>query len=276
MAHAAVLPVVPSGAQAQPEVAIVESVRGLVQRSTGQKWEPLAPGDRLGANESLRTGVNGGTALRIGDKSRLNVDPSSQLVIRELTATLHRFKLTRGHVGVEYQPDAQRVLRIEGSDDDSAAVTHGARFSVLSTGRAIAIATAEGSVDLQSHGEKVQVAAGRQAVAEEGKKPTAPQPMSTELWLKVANALAQAPEGICGSLQGTAPRGAEVSVEGKPVDVAADGTFSVRVPRTPGKTEVVVAIRDAAGRTTSRRIACSEEQGSADDVALHWGKGGGQ
>jgi hypothetical protein len=100
--------------------------------------------------------------------------------------------------------------------------------------------------------------------------------MSTELWLKVANALAQAPEGICGSLQGTAPPGAEVSVEGKPVDVAADGSFSVQVPRTPGKTEVTVAIRDASGRTTSRKIACSEEQASADDVALHWGKGGGR
>lgn len=256
------------------EEAVVESVQGPVQRGGGTSWAPLSPGDRLRANESLRTGAGGGTALRIGDKSRLAVAPSSHLLIRELTQSLHRFKLIKGHVRVDYPKDEQRVLRIEGGEGDAVAETRGARFSVLSTGRSVAIATDEGSVDLESHGGKVRVEAGRQSLARAGTAPTAPQPVPASLWLKVANAMAQAPEGICGSLQGTAPPGAQVTVDGRPVELEADGSFVLRVPRAAGRDDVTVAIRDATGRTISRKVPCSDEQGSVDDVALQWRKGG--
>lgn len=256
------------------EEAVVESVQGAVQRGAGATWAPLSPGDRLRANESLRTGAGGGTALRIGDKSRLALAPSSHLLIRELTQSLHRFKLIKGHVRVDYRKDDQRVLRIEGGEGDSVAETQGARFSVLSTGRSVAIATDEGSVDLESHGGKVRVEAGRQSLAQAGAVPTAPQLVPASLWLKVANAMAQAPEGICGSLQGTAPAGSQVTVDGRPVELDAHGSFALRVPRPAGRDDVTVAIRDAAGRTISRKVPCSDEQGAVDDVALQWRKGG--
>ena len=257
---------------ASAELAVVESVRGSVQRSTGEKWAPLSAGDRIGANESVRTGRGGGTALRIGSKSRLAVSPSSQLLIRELSESLHRFKLMHGRVQVEYDPDNKRVLRIEGGDGDTAAVTQGARFSVLSTGRSIAIATERGSVDLEAQGAKVRVDPGRQSTATAGRVPTQPKPIPTSLWLKVANAIVHAPEEVCGFLQGTAPAGSEVTIDGHPVELAADGSFSVQVPRA-GRTAVIVSIRDAAGRTLSREIGCAEEQGAAHDVALQWRKG---
>ena len=129
-------------------------------------------------------------------------------------------------------------------------------------------------MDLESHGTKVRVEAGRQSLAQAGAAPSAPQPVPASLWLKVANAMAQAPEGICGSMQGTAPPGSLVTVDGRPVELESDGSFALRVPRAAGRDEVTVSIRDAAGRTISRKVQCSDEQGSVDDVALQWRKGG--
>jgi len=67
------------------------------------------------------------------------------------------------------------------------------------------------------------------------------------------------PAGICADLAGVAPPGTEATIDGAPAQLAADGSFRVRVPAAPGRTSVRVAVRDAAGREASRSVPCAED-----------------
>src|SRR6185436_2064807 len=119
--------------------AIVVAVAGdAVRLSPGGGTSALAVGQRLRADDSVRTGRGGRTDLQMGTRSRLTVSESTQLTVREITEKLHRFKLTRGRIAVDYQADGARLLRIESADGGAVAETQGARFGVLSTGTAVA------------------------------------------------------------------------------------------------------------------------------------------
>jgi hypothetical protein len=263
----------------RPDEAIVVAVVGDVVRlsPTGGTFA-LAVGQRLRADDSVRTGRGARTDLQIGARSRLTVAEASQLTVREITEKVHRFKLTRGRIAVDYQADGARLLRIESADGTAVAETQGARFGVLSTGTAVAIATQTGAVHLTSRNQSVEVPAGTQAVAAVGKAPSGADPIPARLLLRVADAAPaqEREEQLCAEVEGTAPAGSEVLVDGAPAAIAEDGRFRVRVPSTSGKTAVMVAIRDAAGRETTRTVACGAG-GSVPrikDFAIRWRKKG--
>ena len=87
-------------------------------------------------------------------------------------------------------------------------------------------------------------------------------------------AAAQEREGLCAEVEGTVPSGAEVLVDGAPAAVAEDGRFRVRVPAAQDKTGVVVSIRDAGGRETTRTVPCGPGGSIAriKDFAIRWRK----
>ena len=72
-------------------------------------------------------------------------------------------------------------------------------------------------------------------------------------------------------MRGTAPAGAEVSVDGAPAAVAADGSFHVQVPAAARRASVRVAIRDAAGRQAQRSLPCGRlvPAAGASDESIH-------
>lgn len=260
----------PKSASGAVDEAIVEAVSGPVQRSTSAgDWAALAAGEHLRADESLRTGHGARTDLRIGDRARLTVTESSQLTIREISASLHRFQLTRGRVKADYQPDAKRVLRIESAG--GVVESRGARFSVLSTGTTVAIATDTGAVTLRAPEGTVEVREGQQAVATPGRPPSASEPIPASVLLKVANAAA-ATDGICATVEGVAPPGAEVTVDGRAAALEPDGRFRVPVQRAADGREVLVALRDAAGREETRKVRCVDPPARIRDFAIHWRK----
>jgi FecR protein len=255
--------------------AIVVAVAGdVVRLSPSGGTSALAVGQRLGAEDSVRTGKGAHTDLQVGPRSRLTIAEASQLTVREITEKVHRFKLTRGRIAVDYQRDGARLLRIESADGEAVAETHGARFGVLSTGSAVAIATETGAVNLTSSQGAVEVSAGKQAVAETGKPPSAAEPIPAKLLLKVADAAPpqEREEQLCAEVAGTAPLGAEVLVDGTPAAIADDGGFRVRVPAARGKTGVQVAIRDATGRETIRTVPCGARMPRIKDFAIRWKK----
>src|SRR5438132_9450344 len=236
-----------------PQEAVVLSVAGSVERARGSgPWSRLVPGEHLKADESIRTGKTGRTDLRIGDKSTLAVTESTQVTIRELTRAVHRFRLERGRLAVDYKPDGERVLKIESESSGAVAETRGARFSVLSTGSTIAVATETGSVNLRAAEREVEIREGQTALVRRGDAPGTPEriaPVPIPLLLKVAAAIPSENEQLCARVTGTSQAGAEVVVDGVPADVDREGRFSVTVPRKPpDKTEALVAMRDAAGR----------------------------
>jgi hypothetical protein len=261
---------IPKAASAAIDVAIVEAVSGPVQRSTSQgDWAALVAGEHLRADDSLRTGKGARTDLRIGDRARLTVTESSQLTIREITDKVHKFQLARGRVKADYEPDAQRSLRIESSG--GVVESRGARFSVLSTGTAVAIATEAGAVTLRAQDGSVEVYEGRQAVAVQGRPPSASEPIPASVLLKVANAAA-ATDGLCATVEGVAPPGAEVTVDGTAAAVLPDGRFRVPVARTSERREVLVALRDVSGREETRKVRCVDPLARIRDFAIHWRK----
>ncbi len=261
---------IPRTTSAAVEDAIVEAVRGPVQRTTSQgDWAALVAGEHLRADDSLRTGKGASTDLRIGDRARLTVTESSQLTIREISNKVHRFQLSRGRVKADYAPDPQRLLRIESSG--GVVESRGARFSVLSTGTAVAIATDAGAVTLRADERSVEVREGQQAIAVQGRPPSASQPIPAAVLLKVANA-AEATDGLCATVEGVAPAGAEVTVDGAPAAVASDGRFRMQVPRAGDRREVLVALRDAAGHEETRTVRCVDPPARIRDFSIHWRK----
>ena len=257
-------------ASAVVDEAIVEAVSGSVQRSTSQgDWAALVAGEHLRADDSLRTGKGASTDLRIGDRARLTVTESSQLTIREISQRVHRFQLARGRLKADYKPDAERVLRIESSG--GVVESRGARFSMLSTGTAVAIATDAGAVTLRAREGTVEVREGQQAVALEGRPPSASEPIPASVLLKVANAAVDT-DGLCATVEGVAPPGAEVTVDGAAATLAADGHFRVPVPHAGERREVLVALRDAAGREETRKVRCVDPPPRIRDFAIHWRK----
>jgi hypothetical protein len=261
---------IPTPASAALEEAIVEAVSGPVQRSTSQgDWDALVAGEHLRADDSLRTGKGARTDLRIGDRARLTVTESSQLTIREISNRVHRFQLARGRVKADYKPDPQRLLRIESSG--GVVESRGARFSVLSTGTAVAIATDGGAVTLRAQDGSVEVPEGRQAIAVHGHAPSATEPIPASVLLKVANA-AVSTDGVCATVEGVAPPGAEVTVDGTAAALLPDGRFRVPVPRAGDRREVLVALRDAAGREETRKVRCVDPPARIRDFAIHWRK----
>ena len=265
----AVVPATPAPLPAPvPPEAVVESITGRVERNLAEGWTDVAVGDHLRADDSLRTSRGAKTALRIGDNSRLTVTEGSQLIIRELTEQVHRFTV-RGNVFVDYKPDGQRVLRIENDDSGTVAEAREARFSVLSTGTSLAIATESGSVDLKSKDQTIHVSSGEEAFARAGEAPGPSAPIPTQVLLKVANAAA-AGGALCADVEGTAPAGSEVLLDGQPVELDEKGHFSLRVPRSPGKRLVLVETRDASGRARTSEVACVPDPARIKDLAIRW------
>jgi hypothetical protein len=89
--------------------------------------------------------------------------------------------------------------------------------------------------------------------------------------LKVANAAA-ATDGLCATVEGVAPPGAEVTVDGASAPLLPDGRFRVPVARTGERHEVLVALRDAAGREETRMVRCVDPPPRIRDFAIHWRK----
>lgn len=259
----------------QPITASVVEVEGVLERRVGDDaWVTVAPGDRLQAEDAIRTTAGGHAVLAIGDASRIDVTERTELSVREITAAVHRLRLARGRITLEHQADGARVLVVESERGDAVARTNGARFSILSTGAALSVATESGVVRLESGGAKVDIAAGQQSMAVSGAAPSRVAPIPVDVLLRVGAAAAPRDPRLCAVVQGRAEPGSEVLVDGRPVDVEPDGRFEARVPRARGKEHVRVITRDVAGRTVQRTVPCAAPPGAeVTDFAVRWHDG---
>jgi hypothetical protein len=242
--------------RAREEVVVVQVTGDVERTSPGGAWHQLLLGDRLHADDAVRTSRTGHAELAVGSAARLTLAEGTQLHVREVTAAVHRFKLTRGRIAARYQKDGARVLRVEGAEGDTVAEAEGADFSVLASGTSLAVATETGTVQLRSGGGQVDVASGRRAVATAGQPPSAPTPIPLELLLRVADASRVRSPELCAAVEGRTEPGSEVLVDGEPVQVAPDGRFAKRVLRQGRKVAAIVLTRAVDGRTSEHRLPC--------------------
>jgi hypothetical protein len=247
----------------------VLAVSGDVERSSGQRgWAPVAIGDRLGAEESIRTGGSSRAELGIGEGSRITVADTTQITVRELTNAVRRFQLARGRIAVDYGHDLERRLRIE--DEAGRTVeTRQARFGVLATGAMLAVATEAGTVTLTARGAAVEVGAGEQSAARGDRPPSRAEPIPSALLLKVATVAADLDRDACEAVAGTASAASTVAIDGEPVPLREDGRFAVHARRRRGQAEILVTTTDALGRTTHRVVPCRPRP-HVKDLSVRW------
>jgi hypothetical protein len=264
-------PAAPASIPAE-HVEILEA-EGGVERLHSGRWELLAKGAMLREDETLRTTAGARATIGIGDRSRLTVSDATQLTVREITAAVQRLRLSRGRISVDHQPDGARVLVVESERGEAIARAGVARFSVLANGAALAVATEAGIVRFQAADRVVEVGAGQQSLSFRGQAPTPPTHVPVDLLLRVARSAGDR-DGGC-TIEGTVEPGAEVRVEGRPVEPGPDGRFAIRLPAQKGARAARVVTRDASGRLIERRVACAPDVAEHDlsDFAVRWGQG---
>ena len=266
----------PAPEPAPSPALLVMAVTGTVDAGGPDgRWRPLAAGEVLRADGLVRTGPGASAELAAGTASRLAIGERTQLGVRELSAAVHRFKLTRGLIKVDYEPDGDRVVRIEEAGGGAVAEARAASFHVAASGLAFAVASRTGTVSLSAAGRTVAVGAGEAALSAAGAAPSAPRPIPTDLLLKVAEASRVGPASHCLDSSGRSEPGALVTVDGEPVEVDVDGTFPLRVPRRPGLAQVEVRAVSPDGRVVSRTVPCRAEPGAdIHDLRVRWKNAG--
>jgi hypothetical protein len=246
----------------------VESALGVVERTApGGAWTAVAPGDVLRQDEQLRTGARSQAELSAGGGSRVTISERTQLTLRELTTAMHRFRLTRGLVAVDYQPDGARTVRIE-DPGGAAAESKGARFQVAASGLTFAVATETGGVTLSAGGAEVALAAGETTRTTAGAAPAPPSPISREVLLKVARA-SKVGGAHCLDTRGRTEPGALVTVAGEEVEVGPDGVFPLRVDRELPR-GVIVRVVLPGGRELTRTVPCSGAAARIRELKMRW------
>jgi len=248
----------------------VLSVSGTVERSSSLgPWAPVATGDQLGAEDSIRTGASSTAELGVGERSRMTVAEASRITLSEGTTATPRFRLARGRIAVDYGEGRERRLRVE--DEAGRAVeTEQARFGLLATGAMLAVATETGSVTLRAGGAAVNVGAGQQSSARGDLPPARAEPIPSTLLLKLASAAADLDRDDCAAVTGAASPASSIAIDAQPVQLDERGRFAVRVRRRRGQAAALVSITDALGRTAQRAVPCRVTEPQVKDLSVRW------
>ncbi len=238
-----------------PRRARVVALEGTVKLGRGADWVPVHVGDELAPDDAIRTAPGARADLQVGGaESRLSLPERSEVRVGEVSDQVHSFALARGRLQVDYR-GAERLLRVE--SEGAVAETQAARFTMLSSGTLVAVATEVGSVRLKLSAThvSVQVEAGQQAMAFNGAQLIGPEPIPLEVLLRVAE---QAPrkKSVCVSLAGQVRPGTELLLDDEPMEVSPEGRFRVDVPHAPGRQKVKLVAREPGGAVKEQLMAC--------------------
>lgn len=262
-----------TAAAPRPQLRVL-AVSGQVERAGADgRWLKAGTGDVLQPNEELRCGQGGRAELGASDRGRIVLADRSHVLVREVSADLHRFQLSRGLVTMDYQLDGARRVRIEAPSGGAIAESRAAHFHVSANGLAFAVATRSGSVDLSAEGKTVAVGAGEQSSVGRSGPPAAPRPIPTAVLLKVAAASTLAAPGRCLEATGRTDPTSRAFVNDEEVQVAEDGRFPIQVAaRRPEGVTVRVVAPD--GLEEVRTVPCGTDSAARiRELRMRWSRG---
>lgn len=265
-----------AGPVRSPGVRVVE-VSGTATRATASgAVVPLTAGLELSVDDRLRTEPDSRLRLRIGERSTVDLADRAEVQVRELSDSVQRLGLVYGRAVVDYREDGGRELRIENGDGNAVARVREGKFSILSTGTTVAVATETGQVDLSAAGETVTVGADRQSIVSGG-PPSRPLAIPVEVVLRVVDPGCRVQRETSYNVSGRTSPGASVTVNQVRARVNGKGDFSVRLPLRVGKNRIEVVSVDVAGHTERRVFPCVTVDPGAPikDVDIRWGGEGG-
>jgi hypothetical protein len=245
---AAPAPATQAAPASQPAPTTAREVTGAVEVRRGQTWVPLKAGERLEKDDAIRTMAGAVATVAVGDDIEFQVQASSEVTLRDLTATASRVRLERGRVGASVA--GKVVLRVESAHSTAVAEARRGKFAVYTDGKGlVAVAATAGEVRLSSSGGDALLAAGEQGRVVGDGAPTR-EPVPASVYLKV-----RWPDPAPGEktlvVRGAAEVGATVDVNGTAAPVGADGTFTASVPAAGARTRLNVTAVDLGGRSAS-------------------------
>jgi hypothetical protein len=263
-------------ADAPRQVTVIEVSGRVEHRLPDQPWHAVAQGDRLGLNETIKTGPTAKAKLRVDEHSLLEVTAQAELGIQELSDTVHRFNLKHGRVRAEYAEDGERVLRIEALDVGAVAEAKAGRFSVLSTDRVVSVATVEGQVKLTARAETVTISAGQKTAVAKGEKPAPPKPISRKILLRIAAPSKRVQRAGHVFIRGRTDPGAQVTINQTEAPVDEKGRFKVRVPLQEGPNRLTAVSQDVSGERTTRDlgVVVVDPTAPVEQMQIKWDKDG--
>jgi hypothetical protein len=237
-------------AVAAPRATSVIAVSGRVEKRAGAQWIELHVGDRLTAQDAIRTGEGAAATLDIG--ALVEVDDLTELTVGEISASLSQLALTEGRVTANAGEAGGITIRISTHDAGAIAETDRGRFDVLSSGDGqVTVAATEGDVNVTARDTTVIVPAGTLSTVQAGAAPSAPRSIPTSLFLKVS-AAAQARDSA--ALRGETTPGAVVRINDVHAKADEHGRFTGDVPLHAGANTIIVSVVDALGRRERRVI----------------------
>jgi hypothetical protein len=250
----------------------VVDIKGRVNRGTNGQWVEMVAGQTLSVDDAVRTEKGSSVSLKVGESSVVELAQEAEIKVRELSSSVQRLGLVRGRASVDYDEGGERVLRVENEDGKAVAEVRAGKFSIMSTGGTVAVATETGSVDLSASGQKVEVAAGMQSVVVGG-APSSPLAIPVNVLLRVVDPGCITQREPFYTIKGRTTPGSSVRINDVSGDVKSDGRFIVRVPLRPGKNRIVVVTEDVTGREKRRVFPCvtHDPRAGIKGIDINWG-----
>jgi hypothetical protein len=238
-----------------PETLVVAEVSGVVEvAGSDGVFRPARAGATLSERDRIRTGDDGGAALRGTDGSTVKLSPASEARVDELRRELKRLHLGAGMVEADVRDDPARVFELSFESEksgapaaDATARTRGGTFTASSNGAGTAaVAARRGEVTLSARGREVVIRSGQIARVLPGAPPDTPEPIPPSLFLKVAWPAAVSNRSKV-EVSGTTQPGAQVRVGGRWLKVDDKGSYKTTVTLPDGPHEIPVHAVDVAG-----------------------------
>lgn len=258
----------------EPQLPILRSVEGQVQRSRGDKpWTQAQAGDRLHEEERIRTSKGGRATVGLGDETTVLLGAESEIGVLPAKNGTRRLALKSGRVAVKHRGASGQRVRVE-SDRGQVIETQDGDFAARVGKNGFSIAMERGTADFTSAGTTVKVAENEQTFAAPDLVPSPAAPIPTEVLLEVGRIVTL--RDRC-RVSGTAPRGAEVSVDGQSIEVDSDGQFFTTIARRTHPAEIAVTTVDTLGRVASKKLSCpiilnSKRKPKIRELSIEWGK----
>jgi hypothetical protein len=248
---------------AQDAIAAVVLARtGKVELSrNGGQWADARVGDRLVPSDSLRT-ESGQAELGLGPV-RMRLHESSAVRLKETGKSSMRAQV-RGAVESDVEP-GRGALDVEMEGTDAVARSTGGHFFVTADGRGVvSVAAVSGSVNLVARTQQVEVKQGQVGRIEKGEL-NAPTLALRRVLLSV-----RWPEDLTSKeavpVSGKVEPGSRVFIQGRPVAVETNGSFTAEVPLHDGAQKVAVLVVDPFGRRKQAWATIVREEGKSQRV----------
>jgi hypothetical protein len=225
-------------------------LKGKASIRRGDTWHPAAKGERLLASDVIRTEPGGAAILRSPAGDELVLRERVELEIDKLESTVTRIDLARGKVRAAAGRSAPPMEITAGETETKAAA--GSKFSVYRDPKGtVAVASQEGEVSVRAEGETVAVPPSQVSYVSPGEAPRTPVAIPDEVFLAVRWPLPVSEEPAV-FVQGDAPPGTIIVVNGEEAAIEPGGRFRVRVGLKEGPNTIEVSAEGVDGRTERR------------------------